>query len=244
MKATKTLRFSSILLGAVFFSGALITPAAIAGEKVLYFVRHAEKQNQLTEDTNNPGVFTRDCEIYDIEKGKICCTEELSDLGLHRRDELAVWLEDHGIQLDVVFSSHKLRTWQTVNAAAAVNGLEVDPLGPANCFDDGEEGEDPEFYDCDAGCESGKASIEATLDAIENDLSSGDTALIGQHSGTIYKIMDALGIDTSDEEDFPRNPENGKVAGYNNLWKITIKESGEARLKKHEVLDLTLERTN
>ncbi len=235
MKAAKTMKLSAILFAALLFSGVLITPAAIAGNTVLYFMRHAEKQNQLTEAETDIGkCYTEDCREY--KPGKTCCTEELSDLGLLRRDEIAEWFTKRGIthELDHVFSSHKLRTLQTVQKIADEAKLDVERLGPAECMDPGTE--------CSSGCESGKDSIDATVSAIWA-LPQGTKAVIAQHSGTIYLIMEALDIDTSDLEDFPRDTLTGKVAGYNNLWKVRIKPSGEI-IVNHIVLDLTLERTN
>ena len=237
LKAAKAMKLSAILIAALLFSGVLITPAAIAGNTVLYFMRHAEKQNQLTEAVTDIGkCYTEDCLEY--KPGKTCCTEELSDLGLLRRDEIADWFIKRGItpELDYVFSSHKLRTLQTVQKIADDAGpdMEVERLGPPECMDPGTE--------CSFGCESGKDSIEATVAAIQA-LPQGSKAVIAQHSGTIYLIMEKLDIDTSDPEDFPRDLVTDKVAGYNNLWKVRIKPSGEI-IVNHIVLDLTLERTN
>jgi hypothetical protein len=62
---------------------------------------------------------------------------------------------------------------------------------------------------------------------------------VGAHSGTLYKIMDALGLDTSDPEVFPRRP-NGKVDGFDNLWVVSIDETGAGQLVEHIVLQLEL----
>ncbi len=241
MKAAKTMKLFGIFFAALLFSGVLITPAAIADETVLYFVRHAEKQNQLTEvETDIGQCYTEDCSEY--KPGKTCCTEELSDLGLLRREELADWFAKREItpELTHVFSSHKLRTWQTVEmiAEAAEYVEDVERLGPAECLDDWYENHGDE---CESGCESGKDSITATVDAIWA-LPQGSRVLIGQHSGTIYLIMEELGIDTSDDRDFPRDSK-GKVAGYNNLWKVKIAENDEIEVERI-VLDLSLEKTN
>ena len=203
----------------------------MAGGTLLYFTRHAEKQNVLTD---SGGYFEQDCIEY--EPGKICCTEELSDLGVLRRNELADRFARKGItqRLTHVFASHKQRTAQTVQQVADEAGLTVQRVGPEECLDPGME--------CAPGCESGKDSIPHILDAIRA-LPRGSTALIAQHSGAIYLVLEALGIDTGDPVTFPRD-EDGKVAGFNNLWKIKLRPSGEAVLKRHEVLDLTLKRTN
>ena len=237
MKAAKAIKFSLILFAALLFSGVLITPAAIADNTVLYFVRHAEKQNELTYTSDPqiyPTTYTETCYTYG-EENKTCCIEELSDLGFLHRDELAYWFDKKQItpKLTHVFSSHKQRTTQTVQEIADDAGLPVQRMGPDYCMDTGAE--------CDTGCESGKDSIDDTVAAIL-DLPQGSTALVGQHSGTIYLIMKKLGIDTRDPDVFPRDSK-GKVAGYNNLWKVKFMPSGEIKVN-HIVLDLILGRTN
>ncbi len=84
MRNVKDLKFTGIIACGVLLSSILMTSVAIADSTTLYFVRHAEKQNVLTE---SEGCFTEDCVEY--KPGKTCCTQELSDLGLVRRDELA-----------------------------------------------------------------------------------------------------------------------------------------------------------
>ena len=233
VKSTKILKRSGLLLGVVLLSGVLITPTAFADNTVLYFVRHMEKQNQL-DKVSPEGKVISTYKDYCVEyknKTKTCCVEELSDRGYLHRNELADWFAIKQItpKLDHVFSSHKQRTEQTVEEIAADAQLIVQPLGPI-CDNE-----------CASGCESGKDSIFDTVETIEA-LPPGSTALIGQHSGTIYLIMEDLGIDTSDENDFPRDG-NGKVDGYNNLWKVTFTPTEEIKVD-HMVLDLTLERTN
>ena len=71
---------------------------------------------------------------------------------------------------------------------------------------------------------------------------SSDESVVGAHSGTLYPIMEAFGIDTGDPVDFPRKP-NGKVRGFNNLWIVSIDKRGRGRLKGHLLLDLKLVRT-
>ncbi len=231
MKHTRRSIIGGIVYSVLFFTTFLTAKTAFADGTMIYFIRHAEKQIALTD---SGGYFVEDCIEY--EPGKTCCIQELSDLGLLHRDKLADRFEKKGItaKLTHIFSSHKQRTTQTVQRIADDAGLEVRRMGPSECMEPGAE--------CDPGCESGKDSISQTLEAL-HALPQGSTALVAQHSGSIYLILEELGIDTSDPATFPRD-ENGKVAGFNNLWKIRLSPSGKATLKKNVILDLTLKRTN
>ena len=165
MKNSSGIKIGVTIIFALLLTNLPATPVAVAQGTLLYFTRHAEKQNVLTD---SGGCFEQDCIEY--EPGKICCTEELSDLGILHRNELADWFEKKGItdRLTHVFASHKQRTAQTVQQIADDAGLEVQRMGPADCLDPGTE--------CNPGCESGKDSIPHILDAIRA-LPQGSTAL-------------------------------------------------------------------
>ena len=229
MKSTGRPRIAGIVFVALLLWGALAAGSAWAKDTLLYIVRHTEKQTVLED---NGGCLMEAC--VEFASGKSCCAEELSDLGLLRRDALTGWFARRRItaSLTHVFSSHKPRTMQTVEGIAADAGLTVEPLAPAECLVPDTE--------CEEACASGKVSIPATLAAIR-DLPPGSTALIGQHSGTIYLILEELGIDTSDPYTFPRD-DDGKVAGYDNLWKIRIRPTGEAELARYQRLEFVLRR--
>ncbi len=132
---------------------------------------------------------------------------------------LADWFDGLEItsEIDAVYSSHKVRTYQTVEEIAARAGVTV-----AQLPSDGEELE-PE----------GTGSSECpTVDAILAT-SAGDTIVVAGHSGTLYDIMGAgnddcagLGLDTADDLRFPKD-EDGKVRDFGDVWKVTV-ENGQA----------------
>ena len=132
---------------------------------------------------------------------------------------LADWFDGLEItnEIDAVYSSHKVRTYQTVEEIAARAGVTV-----AQLPSDGEELE-PE----------GTGSSECpTVDA-SLATSAGDTIVVAGHSGTLYDIMGAgnddcagLGLDTADDLRFPKD-EDGKVRDFGDVWKVTV-ENGQA----------------
>ena len=229
----------SILFGLVCAAvlGTLATDRGTqAGEPIaktiVYFVRHGEDHVDLIDIGD--GLFAEDCS--DCCGGDECCLEVLNPLGEMRATLLADWFQEAGITgtLTNVIASHKARTRQTVQQIASDAGL-------ANDLDQTADGvqQIPPFIDeCDAGFESASSSKDPMIEELA-DLPLGSQVVVGAHSGTIYKIMDAIGIDTSDPVDFPRRP-NGKVQGFNNLWIVSIKDGGEAELEEHLVLDFEL----
>lgn len=75
-------------------------------------------------------------------------------------------------------------------------------------------------------------SVQPTVYALQS-LPAGSVALVGAHSGTIYRIFGGeqtdgnggLGIDTTgDPIAFPK-ASNGKVPEFGDLWKVTITNS-------------------
>ncbi len=213
----------------------------IAGEgyqsnrTVIYFTRHAEKQTTTT--TLGPALtiipMTDDPLGSESNRGSnrddVCgsskCAEELNALGKLRAQLLADWFDRRGITDDVthVYASHKVRTRQTVEEIAARAGL----IG--NDFDLISDGVQQLPADgTELNPQSTSPSEQPTIDAIFG-LQAGDVAVIAGHSGTLYDIMEGIGIDTSDPANFPRD-EDGKVRDFGDLWKVVVK-NGEAKFK-------------
>ena len=79
--------------------------------------------------------------------------------------------------------------------------------------------------------QSTSPSVAATLMEIDS-LQYGDVAVIAGHSGTLYTIMEGMGIDTTDGSDFPYKIDSKgkrKVRDFGDVWKVVIKNS-EAKL--------------
>ena len=144
------------------------------------------------------------------------CAEELNALGLERAELLANWFKRNRItrRIDGVISSHKRRTFQTVDPIAVDAGLSVQqfPVGGTEL-----EPEGTTASEC--------PTVEAILSA-----DPGDTLLVAGHSGTLYDIMGdtvedcsvaGLGLDTSSDRRFPRD-EDGKVRDFGDIWKVVI----------------------
>lgn len=244
----KTTVFLSVVVGLLCL-GAVGTMAPVgngealanAGEQVetlVYFTRHAEDEVALVQPVGSARALLSDCHPF-LDDGELdeCCLEVLSSLGQLRATLLAKWFWNQGITETVthVIASHKTRTRQTVEAIASDAGLDGDvDLNPG----DGVQQVPAFAQECDSGFEKASSSRGPMVEAIEA-LPLGSVAVVGAHSGTLYKIMDALGIDTSDEMIFPRNPD-GKVKGYNNLWIVSLDAGGSAVLVEHLVIDFEL----
>ena len=213
------------LLGATLTISALVAFTVPASADVtVYLTRHAEKQTVLEEVEGSEGVLAEVC-------GEDKCAEELNPLGKMRAKLLADWFEAEGITENVthVFSSHKKRTLQTVQEIAADAGLSNDkdmvadgvqqlPAMNTTELDDG------------TGSEGTKATVAPTVAALKA-LEDGSVAVVAGHSGTIYKIIEGLGVDTSSEEAFPRDVrkgKEGKVPTFGDVWKLMIDENGKA----------------
>ncbi len=70
------------------------------------------------------------------------------------------------------------------------------------------------------------------LDEAVDSLQYGDVAVIAGHSGTLYTIMEGMGIDTTDGADFPYKIDSKgkrKVREFGDVWKVVIKNC-EAKL--------------
>lgn len=224
-----------IVLGASLMVGAMVPGLAFAGDKVtVYFTRHAEKQALLTDAGDGHLVQPKDA------KG----AEELSELGVERAAALADWFLAKGITSDLthIFSSQKLRTRQTI-AAIAEDALNIngDALVTSNDNDylasDGIQQFPTDIVANDyegrlETIDSPSSSVDPTIVALL-DLPADSVALVAMHSGTFYKILTGLGIDSgsevTDEGLFPKG-DDGKISTFGDIWKIEIKK-GVARVK-------------
>ncbi len=241
MTLTTHSSISSIALGASLMVGVMIPGLAVAGDKVtVYFTRHAEKQDLLTDAGDGHLVQPKD------KKG----AEELNEFGEKRAAELADWFLAKGFTSDLthIFSSQKLRTRQTI-AAIAEDALSVsgDALATSNDVDyvpgDGIQQFPtnivPNEYDGRLETiDSPSSSVDPTIDALSN-LPAGSVALVAMHSGTFYKILDGLGIDNTvdeptDEGLFPKGTD-GKISTFGDIWKVVIKDDsvGEVKWRKN-----------
>lgn len=133
------------------------------------------------------------------------------------------------------FSSHKNRTRQTITPTVAQAGLVVSN-DTDNSPNDGIQqiaavaygsGIIGELND-GAGSEGTSGTVAPTVAALQG-LPGGSVALVAGHSGSIYKIFDGLGLDTSDARNYPRSG-SGKVRDFGDIWKIQIDSQGTARL--------------
>ena len=225
---------------ATLLAVALVPAQAQAtnGYVTVYFTRHAEKMTDTTvvgpatatyeADYGNGDTPSLTTMTGEASKGdnlnEICgtskCAEVLNPLGELRSELLADFLERWRVtrRLDAVYSSHKVRTRQTVQPTAERAGLSVVQL-PVGATELEPESTTPS--EC--------PTIDAILSA-----NPGDTLLVAGHSGTLYDIMGdgnddcaGLGLDTSNDNRFPKD-EDGKVRDFGDLWKVVIR-NGNAR---------------
>ena len=227
----------------------------------VYFTRHAEKKTttrslgdardtyELAYTDVDTGAFTVSTDSRDDDgrpdngtsKGdlldQVCgtekCAEELSDLGLERADLLVQYFDRRGVidELDAVYSSHKRRTFQTVDPTAVAAGLDVVQL-PGHASELSPEG--TSVSEC------------PTLEAI-HAAAPGSTLLVAGHSGTLYDIMgdgngDCAGLGLLNDDDasssrFPKDAK-GKVRDFGDVWKVVIR-NGRARFKNRVNLQPT-----
>jgi len=196
----------------------------------IYFTRHAEKMTQTAQQED--GSFVDVC-------GEDKCAEVLNAKGELRAELLKNLFKDAGItdRLTHAFSSHKIRTRQTIEMITADAGLTGDmdknandgiqefpvlnPEGTANATELDPESTSP----------SEAPVIEALL-----SLPSGSVALVAGHSGTLYDIMAGLGLtdvcltDTVDSCNEDRYPIDAKVKvkNFGDIWKVVLQD-GEAQ---------------
>ena len=199
--------------------------AASSGEALVevYFTRHAEKMTQLAEQED--GSFVEVC-------GEENCAEVLNAEGELRAELLADTFAEAGItdRLTNAFSSHKIRTRQTIEQIAAEAGLDGDvDKNPDDGIQEYPVSNSDGSDATELNPEGTSASEAPTIDALLS-LPAGSVALVAGHSGTLYDIMAGLGLDdvcgadtldTCNQDRYPAK-DDGKVANYGDLWKITI----------------------
>jgi len=189
----------------------------------IFFTRHAEKMT-LQEETGD-GTYM---DVCGVDK----CAEVLNTKGELRAELLADAFFEAGItsRLTHAYSSHKIRTRQTIEMITADAGLSGDTDKNAGdgiqelpvSNDDGSDA-------TELNPESTKGSKAPTIAALMN-LSPGSVALVAGHSGTLYDIMAGLGLDdacvkaaveTCDQVRYPVNAK-GKVKNFGDIWKVTL----------------------
>lgn len=195
----------------------------------IYFTRHAEKMTQLMEREDGSLI-----EVCGEEK----CAEVLNAKGELRAELLANLFQAAGItdRLTHAFSSHKIRTRQTIEMITAAAGLSGDVDKNA---DDGIQEFPVSNPDATADAteldpESTSPSEAPVIDALTS-LSAGSVALVAGHSGTLYDIMAGIGltdvcleetIDSCNESRYPVSS-SFKVKNFGDIWKVTL-AAGEA----------------
>lgn len=190
----------------------------------IYFTRHAEKMTQLAEQED--GSLIEVC-------GESKCAEVLNAKGELRAQLLARLFSEAGIteRLTHAFSSHKIRTRQTIEQITAEAGL----AGDQDKFPDDGIQEYPISND-NGSANATELDPESTSPSkapvIEELLSlrGGSVALVAGHSGTLYDIMAGIGltdvcledtVDTCNQDRYPIDDEV-KVENYGDVWKVTL----------------------
>ncbi len=208
-----------LLAAFLFLPGAGADPPTT----ILYFVRHTETQIKL--NSTGVGTFAEEC-----NPTRSCCTVILNPLGEERKDALADWFVQQRLAqtLTHLLGTNKPRSVQTLQTLADVTGLAVEQT--------------PSVAECAAGFLTTTGSKPFVIDSIRA-LPLGSRAVISNHAETMYEIMrEAVGLDTSDPLDFPKQPgTTDRVGGFNNLWIVEVDSTGQGRLVQHIALDLQLE---
>lgn len=232
-------------------ASALLTGSALAqASKTIYFLRHAEDREFLLELGHAERASISDCRPFlnDDRLIEECCTETLDTLGEQRAQLLVKWFQDQGLlsTLTDVFATHKIRTLQTVQPIAHAAGLDRDLNGdgiPDGADVDLRAGDGvqqiPAFVEeCERGFEIAHNFFGLTVDALRT-LPLGSGVVVCGHSASIYPMMEAFGIDTSNPAKFPKTA-IGRVRGFNNLWVVSLDANGVGTLVKHVRLDFAL----
>lgn len=154
----------SVLLW-VLCCGVLLSGPVSAEETRIYLVRHAE-----TEGIHDP-------------------RRNLSESGRVRAQALARRLAD--LEFDYVFSSHTLRSRNTVAPTAEAGGLEVQQFPAPGSESDGE------LVDYGTATEVAIRPLLAALKSVP----AGSTVLVGGNSGNLFAIMAGLGVCVATEVD-------------------------------------------
>ncbi|MFK7892632.1 MAG: hypothetical protein AB8B63_17575 [Granulosicoccus sp.] len=192
----------------------------------IYFTRHAEKATQLAEQQD--GSFVEIC-------GEAKCAEVLNAKGELRAELLRDLFNDAGItdRLTHAFSSHKIRTRQTIELIAADAGLTGDL--DKNAGDGIQEfpvlNQDGTQNATELDPEGTSASEAPVIEALLS-LEAGSVALVAGHSGTLYDIMSGLGLSdvclsdtvaSCNQDRYPIN-DDVKVRDFGDIWKVTLED--------------------
>jgi phosphohistidine phosphatase SixA len=243
----KLSKFLILLIGA----SALLTESASGqASKTIYFVRHAEDEQAVFQASADSKAFLPDCKPF-MEGGALmeCCTEVLTQQGTNRAGLFAKWFADKGLLPSIthVLATHKVRTLQTVQPIAHAAGLDRDVNGdgiPDGTDVDKNPGDGvqqiPAFVDeCETGFEVAHNFYPLTVAELQA-LPAGSGIVVAGHSASIYPMMQALGISTTNTARFPRNS-MGRVSTYNNLWEVSLDaNTGVGTLVRHVRLDFAL----
>lgn len=234
------------ILGAALGCGMFLTDTALgqdANSRIIYFLRHAEDVAELE------GYPSFTVTLNNCTPDGSCCEEVLNPLGTQRAMRLADWFVSQHIarNLTQVIASHKTRTRQTVEHIAKAAGLggDLDGDGDLDGTDvdqvpgDGVINVPSTPLECDPGFTSAGSATQPQIDYLRA-LPPGSRAVICSHSPVIYPIMQALGVDTSDPDKFPKTA-TGRVRGFNNLWMVSLDENNRGKLLQHLQLDFALE---
>jgi phosphohistidine phosphatase SixA len=256
MKFTRFVSILSLsLLAASAKSDSLISKASKSesskGSTIVYLLRHAEETRTIKVlgeattaynvewDGNAANITSTDGSTAGSNYNEACgdrnCAEELSSLGLLRADVLGRWFHSNGILSDIthIFSSSKRRTKQTVQPAATLAGISVQPFPT-----DGTE----------LNPQGAGSTTCPTINAIKN-AQHGSKILVASHTSAIYQILGSgvegectgFGIDTSDVQTFPVD-DRGAVPKeeYGFVWIFSIDEAGNGTFLKRIAFELDL----
>jgi len=261
---TKSRSSMKLAFGIAFALLGVAPSTALAEKTTIYFVRHAEQMTTQTvvgeatspydAEWTGDEVQVTPVDLGDMEEeptaggrnlDEVCgvakCAEDLTDLGLLRANLLGEYFASLGVAapggLDAAYSSHLYRARQTADPVAKLAGLDTViqlPEGGTELNPEGPSG-----------------SVCPTVEALRGH-AAGSTLLVSAHTSTLYPIMgggrdgecDGLGVDTSDDDTFPRD-ERGKLpkSEFGNIWVVEIDEEGSASLKEHHVLNFALAAT-
>jgi len=231
-------RISVMLAGVAALASLQVATTAYAGKQEhakgrveIYFTRHAEKKTSVDADG---------LEICGSSK----CAEELDAKGRMRAELLVDWFKRHGVthRLTHAFSSHKLRTWQTIEMIATDADLDDGAIDIDKNAGDGIQefpifaNGDTDDFATELDPESTSPSEDPTIDALLA-LPNGSVALVSGHSGTLYDIMAGIGlmdacggdndIGTCNQDRYPIDEDN-KVANFGDIWKVVLR-NGQAK---------------
>ncbi len=206
LKHRRVFRVAAVYAGVAFVLITLIACSSANSQEIndelpvtIFFTRHGEV------DASLPGI-------------------PLNEEGFQRANELAQVLQR--VRLTKVYSSHTLRSRQTVEIAAEMNGLSVIPAPPLGSQVEGILVEDSS---------PSRIAVSALTDSLLK-LPAGSVVLVGVNADNLFGILNGLGVPLST----PQQPcEVGQTCvpcldyscfpqdEYDNLWLLTL--SGPSR---------------